>query len=134
MVTVDPFWQCNQSYLQAMSESNTVVRPGAATYIDEAVTEPLESLQITTNDTQDSFSGSSVEEEVDSEDVEPEPLPASGGDAEPRQRLEDFAYLDQRRHASESDDISDESDWDVDDEDWELANGGKLLLSHVFAD
>lgn len=112
-----------------MSDPTPNIRPGTAAYIDEAVTEPLENLQIADDDPESS--GSSVEEETESEGGLPtvESLPSGENDV-PKQRLEDFAYLDQRRQASGSEDYSDESDWDVDDEDWELANGGALLLSY----
>ena len=110
-----------------MSEPITSARPGSASYIDEAVSEPLESLQIV-HDSSDS-SGSSVEEETESEGGLPAVSASVGGENEaPKQRLEDFAHLDERRQVSESDAYSDESDWDVDDEDWELANGGKSPL------
>jgi hypothetical protein len=110
-----------------MSEPTPSIRPGSASYIDEAVSEPLEDLTIA-GDGSDS-SGSSVEEETESEGGLPAAPPSVGGEIEaPKPRLEDFAHLDERRQVSESDAYSDESDWDVDDEDWELANGGKSPL------
>ena len=113
-----------------MSEPTSSIRPGSASYIDEAVSEPLESLAIAEDGS--GSSGSSVEEETESEGGLPAvPPSANGVDGAPKQRLEDFAHLDQRRQVSDSDAYSDESDWDVDDEDWELANGGKLPLSLV---
>jgi len=113
-----------------MSEQTSSIRPGSASYIDEAVPEPLESLAIAEDGS--GSSGSSVEEETESEGGLPAvPPSADGVDEAPKQRLEDFAHLDQRRQVSDSDAYSDESDWDVDDEDWELANGGKLPLSLV---
>jgi hypothetical protein len=89
----------------------------------------LDNLQIADDDPESS--GSSVEEEIESEGGLPtvESSPRGENDV-PKQRLEDFAHLDQRRQASGSEDYSDESDWDVGDEDWELANGGALLLSY----
>ena len=112
-----------------MSEPTSSIRPGSASYIDEAVSEPLESLAIAEDGS--GSSGSSVEEETESEGGLPA-APSVGGENEtPKQRLEDFAHLDERRQVSESDAYSDESDWDVDDEDWELANGGQSPLSCI---
>ena len=72
-------------------------------------------------------SGSSVEEEID-QDVEDQSPHSDDGSlasgAEP-ERLEDFAYLDERRNQLGEDEESEDSDWAVDDEDWELANGGQ---------
>ena len=110
-----------------MTGSATTIRPGSAAYIDEVVSEPLANLELSTGEIEHSTSGSSVEEEAESDNESLVPQQAgSSGPELPVQRLEDFAYLDQRRHASDSDELSDESDWDVDDEDWELANGGML--------
>lgn len=111
-----------------MSDSTTATtRPGSIAYIDEAITEPLRDVEI-----ESTSSGSSVEEETESEGGLPATQPPVIAEPEaPAQRLEDFAHLDQRRQVSETDEFSDESDWDVDDEDWELANGGELLL--IFA-
>ena len=129
-MTTDPWSLVKSSFVYynyTMSEPTPSIRPGSASYIDEAVSEPLDNLQIA-DDGSDS-SGSSVEEETESEGGLPAVPPSVSGENEaPKQRLEDFAHLDQRRQVSESDAYSDESDWDVDDEDWELANGGKSPL------
>jgi hypothetical protein len=127
---VDLNLSCNILFLDnhliifdTMSSPTSITRPGATAYIDEEISEPLDNVHL---DAQ-SASGSSVEEESDEDEF---PEPAVGGEVqEPKQRLEDFAYLDQRRQASGSDEVSDESEWDVDDEDWELANGGTSPVS-----
>lgn len=72
-------------------------------------------------------SGSSIEEEIDQEipDASPEPDDEQVSSGVEPGRLEDFAYLDERRNHSDGEEDSEESDWAVDDEDWELANGGQ---------
>lgn len=112
-----------------MTSPAPTTRPGPTAYIDEEISEPLENVHIAQDGTGQSASGSSVEEETDDDEISDQKSAVGGDIQEPRQRLEDFAYLDQRRQASGSDEVSDESDWDVDDEDWELANGGKPLGS-----
>jgi RIO kinase 1 len=89
----------------------------------------MNNVNIGTDNADDASSGSSVEEEVDSEPESPETnVVAEIGSEQAPQRLEDFAYLDERRQTSDFDEVSEDSDWDVDDEDWELANGGKLII------
>lgn len=119
----------NDTILLPMSELTNTSRPGSTAYIDGPVSEPYEQPSRSNDDHEQCSSGSSVEEESESDNEQHVPQQAGGVEPElPEQRLDDFAYLDRRRLVSETDDASDESEWDVDDEDWELANGGKLRL------
>ena len=113
-----------------VNSTSTPIRSGGKGYIDEQPGAELAS-SLEQKEENDTLSGSSVEEDGDT-DVD-QPSEWSGGEGNDVDRLADAIRADLSFPEVTVDDRDYiEQSWDVEDEDWELAHGGALSSNHFF--